>query len=194
MGLAGIADKNFDYTNYSFNTITSSTLSRALKVVEKAGGKASGDEITIPYQSPKPPELEQWDPGIPDKLIKFDDAAWRWKGAWSDELGGRDKKRVAGKSAAGAGSEATLGFDGVAFALIGPLSRQGGRADVLLDGKKVGQLDSYIVERTNDNDLWHVYGLKPGSHTFTIVTRDDADQRSQGEKIVIERAIVYRAR
>jgi hypothetical protein len=69
VGLAEIADKKFDYTDYSFNTITSSTLSRALKVIEMSGGKISGDDITIPYQSPKPPKLEQWDPGIPDKLI-----------------------------------------------------------------------------------------------------------------------------
>jgi hypothetical protein len=192
-GLAEIADKKFDYTNYSFNTITSSTLGRALKVIEMAGAKVAGDEITIPYQSPKPPKLEQWDPGVPDKLIKFDDAAWQWKGAWSEEIRG-DKKKIASKSAAGAGSEVTLSFDGVAIALVGALSQQGGRADVRLDGKKVGQLDSYIVERTNDNDLWHIYGLTPGRHTVTIVTRDDADPRSHGKKIVIERAIVYRAR
>jgi hypothetical protein len=193
-GLAEIADKKFDYTNYSFNTITASTLGRALKVIELAGGKVSGDEITIPRQSPKAPKLEQWDPGVPDKLVKFDDSAWRWKGSWSDEMGGRDKNKIIGKSAAGAGFEVTLSFDGVAFALVGPLSQQGGRADVRLDGKKVGQFDSYIVERTNDNDLWHIYGLKPGEHTVTIVTRNDADPRSQGKKIVIERAIVYRAR
>jgi hypothetical protein len=194
IGLAEIADKKFDYTDYSFNTITSSTLNRALNVIEMTGGKVAGDEITIPYQSPKPPKLEQWDPGIPDKLIKFDDAAWQWKGAWSDEMGSREKKTVIGKSAAGAGSEVTLSFDGVAFALVGPLSQQGGRADVSLDGKKIGQFDSYIVERTNDNDLWHIYGLKPGKHTVTVATRDDADPRSKGKKIVIARAIVYRAR
>jgi hypothetical protein len=194
VGLAEIADKKFDYTDYSFNTITISTLNRALKIIEMAGGKVAGDEITIPYQSPKPPRLEQWDPGIPDKLIKFNDAAWQWKGAWADEMGGKDKKDVVGKSAAGAGSEVTIGFDGVAFALVGRLTQHGGRADVLLDGKKSGQFDAYIVERTYDNDLWHVYGLKPGRHTVTIVTRDDADPRSQGKKIIIERAIVYRAR
>ncbi len=194
VGLAVIADKKFDYTNYSFNTITSSTLSRALKVIEMTGGKVAGDEITIQLQSPKPPKLEQWDPGVPDKLVKFDDAAWQWKGSWADEMGGKDKKTVIGKSAAGASSEVTISFDGVAFALVGPLSQQGGRADVSVDGKKVGQFDSYIVERTYDNDLWHVYDLKPGKHTVTVVTRDDADPRSQGKKIVIERAIVYRAR
>ncbi|MBO0727389.1 MAG: ADP-ribosylglycohydrolase family protein, partial [Blastocatellia bacterium] len=36
MGLAEIADKKFDYTNYSFNTIAASTLGRALKVIELA--------------------------------------------------------------------------------------------------------------------------------------------------------------
>jgi len=64
----------------------------------------------------------------------------------------------------------------------------------LLYGKKAGSLDAYIVERTNDSDLWHAYDLKPGSHTIRIVTRDDADTRSKGKKVSIERAIVYRGR
>ena len=70
----------------------------------------------------------------------------------------------------------------------------GGRAEAYLDGKQVGQIDAYIVERTNDNDLWHTYGLTPGVHTLKIVTRGTADPRSNGKKIVIERPIAYRAR
>jgi len=192
-GIAKIADEKFNYTNYSFNTITESTVQRALKVIELAGGKVSAAEVTLPPQEPKPWRLEQWNPGVPDKLIKFDDAAWQWKGTWVDETDGKDQQKVIGKTAHSAGAEVSLNFNGVALALVGELSQEGGRADIYLDGKKAGQLDAFIIERTFDNALWHVYGLKPGAHTIRIVVRDDADARSKGKKVVIQRAITYRA-
>ena len=54
-------------------------------------------------------------------------------------------------------------------------------------------IDAYVVPDTNDNDLWHVYGLKAGAHTARIVMRDDADPRSSGRKLMISSAIMYRA-
>jgi hypothetical protein len=76
--------------------------------------------------------------------------------------------------------------------VAGPLTQEGGRAEVYLDGKRKGVADAYIVERTHDNALWHVYGLKPGEHTLRIVSTGTADPRSQGTRVAIERAIIYR--
>ena len=192
-GIAKIARQKFDYTNYSFETITESTVKRALKVVEMAGGTITDHDVTVPYQEPKAPKLERWNPGVPDRIVQFDDAAWQWNGAWVDQAHGRNAKSVIGKVASRAGAEVSLTFNGVALALAGDLSQDGGRADVYLDGKKAGQIDAFIIERTHDNALWHVYGLTPGPHTIRIVTRDDADARSKAKRIVIQRAIVYRA-
>lgn len=185
-GIAAIADRKFDYTNYSFNSITDSTIKRALKVIEMAGGKVTDAEVLIPQQKPKPAKLEQFSPGIPDKLIKFDDASWQWKGAWTVEKNG--------KTTNVAGAEASFKFNGVGCMIVGELTQQGGRADVYVDGKKTGQLDAYIPERTHDNALWHIYGLKSGSHNVRIVTREDVDSRSKGKKVVIYRAVAYRAK
>lgn len=194
-GIPAIADKKFDYTNYSFNDITRSTIERALKVVRQAGGTVTDSEVVIPYQAAKAPKLEQWDMGVPEKRIGAKDAAWSWKSGWSEETrGGADQKRFAGMLANGAGAEATLAFTGTAVTLIGNHAQTGGRADVYLDGKKMDEIDAFIVERTHDNDLWHAYGLRPGSHTLKIVTRDDADGRSKGKTVMIEAAITYRAR
>jgi hypothetical protein len=100
--------------------------------------------------------------------------------------------KIAAKGADGAGSEATLTFTGSAVFLLGVNSQTGGRADVYLDGKKERQLDAYIVERTSDDVLWHVYGLTQGPHTLRIVMRDDTDPRSKGKRIVISSAVIYR--
>jgi hypothetical protein len=120
------------------------------------------------------------------------DASWKWKGNWSEEHYWGTNGLLCRKTSSGAGAEATLNFTGSAIALVGKSSQEGGRADVYLDGEKAGEIDAYIVERTNDNDLWHTYGLKPGKHTVRIVTRDDTDPQSKGKKILIETAISYR--
>lgn len=184
-GIAKLADEKFEFTDYSFNTICESTLQRALSLIRKNGGQVTDTEVVVPGQSPKPPKLEQWNPGISDQKLGVKDPAWTWTANWSEDKGAM--------VADGAGREATLKFSGVAVAVIGRLSQEGGRADIYLDGKKVGVADAYIVENTHDNALWHTYGLKPGAHTLRLVTTADADPRSKGRKVTLERAIVYRA-
>lgn len=185
-GIAAIADKKFDYTNYSFNSITDSTVKRALKVIEMAGGKVTDAEVSIPIQTQKPAKFEQFNPGIPDKIIDKNDALWQWKGTWADEK--------FGKTANGAGAEVSFKFNGVGCMLVGELTQQGGRADVYVDGKKANQIEAYIPERTHDNALWHIFGLKNGEHTIKIVALDEADKRSKGKKVILDRAVIYRAR
>jgi hypothetical protein len=150
-----------------------------------AGGKVSDSEVSIPIQKPKAPKLEQWTPGIPDRKIDATDAAWSWQGDWKEDKGA--------KSTETPGSEVVLKFTGVAVALVGDLSQTGGEADVYLDGKKVGVADAYIVDNTNDNVLWNVYGLKPGQHTVRLVATGGADPRSKGKKLSLSKAVVYRA-
>ncbi|HYK88306.1 MAG TPA: ADP-ribosylglycohydrolase family protein [Acidobacteriota bacterium] len=193
-GIPKLADTKFEFTNYSFNTICKSTLNRALENIRRAGGKVEGTETVIPYQQPQAPRLEQWDPGIPDKRVAFDNSSWTFRGNWSDVSQGGSNPKVVGKSAAGAGAEAELKFDGVAVILVGRYSQSGGRADVFLDSTKVGEINAYIVERTNDNALWHTYGLKPGMHILRIVARDDSDPRSKGKVLSISSAVTFRAR
>ncbi len=193
-GIPALADTKFEFTNYSFNGICKSTLERALKVIRKAGGRVEGNEVIVPDQAPMAPKLEQWNPGIPDKRIEITDSAWTWKGNWSDEKAHNDASRTEGKAAAGAGAEVELKFAGSAVIVVGPYSQSGGRADVYLDGKKAGEINAYIVERTSDNALWHIYGLKQAPHTLRIVTRDDADARSKGKRIMLQTAVTFRAR
>lgn len=189
-GIPALADKKFDYTNYSFNSISESTLRRALEVVRRAGGKVTENFVEIPAQEPKPWKLEQWNPGKPQALVPITDPGWAWMGKWTD---GKSVRGFASRVAEGAGSEVVFNFEGVAVAIVGPLSQSGGRADVFLDGVKQRQLDAYIPVRTHDDALWHTYGLQPGKHSLRIVARDDADSRSTGRQLIISKAIVYSA-
>jgi hypothetical protein len=192
-GLPALADRKFSYTRYSFNEIVASTLTRALKVIESAGGRVTPTEVEVPVQEPQAPSLEQWAAGAPMKRVEPSEAAWAWKGSWTQgtmDLWGR---KIANRTAQGAGAEATLTFEGTGIALVGRCSQEGGRADVYLDGRKVGELDAWIPERTHDNDLWHLTGLAPGRHTVRVVTRDDSDPRSRGKEVRIDWAVIYGA-
>jgi hypothetical protein len=184
-GIAPLAETKFEFTDYSYNSICQSTLNRALMVIKKNSGKILDAEILIPSQKPKPSRLEQWNPGVPYRKVPATHPAWSWSGSWMDLKGAR--------VSTGMGNEAVLKFNGVAIALVGPLTQDGGRAQVFLDGRKIGLADTYIVERTHDNALWHTFGLRPGEHTLRLVTLDQADVRSKGYRVGIEQAVLYRA-
>ncbi len=193
-GIPALADTRFAYTRYSFNEIVASTLARAMKVIEGSGGRVTSGDIEIPAQAPQSPPLEQWDPGRPVQRIPYSDPRWNWKGAWKDGLFKHAWGENRFKQAGGSGDEVSFAFDGTGVAIVGRCLQDGGRADVYLDGAKADDLDAWIPERTNDNDYWHVTGLAPGRHTVRLVVRGDADPRSTGHEIQIERAIVYAPR
>jgi hypothetical protein len=192
-GIPALADRKFKFTQSSLNDICRSTLARALKLVRLAGGTITDAEVTVPVQAPEAAALEQWDMGIPDRRVGIEDPAWRFKG-FSRAAGSSSRDTVTRMRASGPGAEAVLTFTGAAVAVVGDMTGEGGRADAYLDGERVQPIDAYIVERTHDNDLWHVYGLPQRQHTLRIVTRDDADPRSKGKTVAIFEAVVYRAR
>jgi hypothetical protein len=86
-----------------------------------------------------------------------------------------------------------LGFEGTGVAILGRLSTDGAKVDVLVDGQHQAWLaDAYVPERTHDVVLWHRTDLKPGRHTVRLVTRADADPRSRGRRVTVREALVYR--
>jgi hypothetical protein len=190
--IANLADSRFSNTEYSFNDIVRSTEIRVFEIIRQAGGTVSETQVMIPLQSPQAPKLELCNFGVPAKVVWVQDAAWDWQGNWAEKDGNIWDKIIRVKETAGAGSEATLSFNGTGLALVGDLAENGGRADVYLDGVKNELIaDAYIVPDTHDNDLWRIHGLPPGDHTLRLVMRDDADPRSSGRKVMISRAIVY---
>lgn len=185
-GIPAIADRKFAFTRYSFEDIVKSTMARAFRVVEGAGGQVTSRELVVPLQEPMAPPLEQWTPGVPVARLTASDPAWSFKGDWAD-----DGK---GKEASATGASAELAFTGTGIAIVGRGIPAGGRADVLLDGVKAGEIDAFVAKDTNDNDAWHRLGLAAGAHTVRIVLRADADRRSTGTKVRLERAVVYGSR
>ena len=191
-GIPALGDRKFAYTSYSFEDIVDSSLRRARQVIEREGGTVGEHEVAIPWQRPSPPVLEQWDMGVPDRRIEAGAAEWRWQGAWREA---RDRDgRPAGRVTDAKRAVAELSFTGTAISVTGRYGEEGGRAEVLLDGRPAGAIDAWIPARTHDNALWHAYDLPPGPHTLRIVTTGTADLRSTGTAVEIAGAIVYSPR
>jgi hypothetical protein len=179
----------FNYTVYSFNDIVESSEKRALDVIRQAGGTVNDDEVEIPVQSPKTPNLELFEFGAPVKAYRADDKALKWKGDWKDA---KERHNLPAKQSSAPGSEMTLNFKGTGIALVSELSQDGGRADVYIDGQKSElAADDFIVPNTIDTDLWRMFGLSPGEHTLRLKVREDADPHSSGHRIMLTRALVY---
>ena len=145
--------------------------------------------MTIPFQEPKPPALEQWNMGIPDKRIDTLDLAWTWKGRWRGALLGW-RWHLRPQDHAEAGSEATLGFTGSAISLVGNYSQEGGKADVYLDGKR-RQAKLALYRSQTPTTTSGIYGPSAEGHTLPRRPRTDADSRSRGRKFAIRSAVSF---
>jgi hypothetical protein len=160
-GIPAIADRKFRFTSYSFNDIVRSSYDNAIRNVAAAGGlMLNGHEARFPLERPKPPSLEQFDPGIPAERIAASDPRWQWQGDWKTQ----DREGRIASSA----SSAQLSFQGTGIALTGPYLKDGGKARIFLDGKPVASIDSRDTGNNSDIDLWHQAGLKSGTHTVRL--------------------------
>lgn len=190
-----IAQRKFDFTDYSFEDIVASTERRALLVVQRAGGRVTDEAVEIPVQAVSAPPLETSGYGRPLQVVLASDAAWKWRGEWGTRQGEIWGEKYVVREASGAGHEAELRFRGTGLALLGDLTRDGGRAEVYVDGKKCElPADAFIADDvTHDNDLWRIQGLPDSEHVLRLVLIDAADPRSAGQRLGILQAIVYRA-
>jgi len=75
-----------------------------------------------------------------------------------------------------AGDVLEFTFEGTGLTLNGNWIRDGGKADIYIDGEFQRTIDSYFYysgqEHYNMN-LWHVFGLKSGMHTLRLVVKGE---------------------
>jgi ADP-ribosylglycohydrolase len=185
--LPAIAGEKFSYTNYSFDSIVKSTVERAKLVVEREGGRVSGQEIVIPAQSPESLKLEQFAPGKVVERVAVADPRWKWRGTW-EKVG----KQTVERRSKTAGAEAIVTFEGTGAMLVGSLDTGRGTADLYLDGKPMGKIDGYNDDGDRDSEgLWGKFDLKPGAHTVRIVVNGQPYPGSKDAWMNLEDLILY---
>ena len=78
---------------------------------------------------------------------------------------------------------------------MGNWVKDGGKADIYLDGKLNSTIDTYFFWRNQEHynmNLWHAFGLQPGSHDVKLVVRGEKRPESAGTKIYVSEALIFK--
>lgn len=197
--IPAIADKPFLHTNSSYNTAIDQTLKFIEQNVIRHGGEVTADMYLIKAQEPKfEGKLEQ---AYARKVMSYqtqitDIGKWTLKGDWKDFIygdGDQDLYKVANSP----NDTLEFTFEGTGISLLGSWNKDAGKADVYINDKFVKQIDTYFREEAGKYDvnrahIFHHMNLNPGKHKVTLVVSKDKHPKSEGHKIYVERAVVYR--
>jgi hypothetical protein len=194
-GIDGIADRKFQYTDFTFHSIVASTEKRTIALVQRHGGRLEGDTLVVKTQSAKAAPLEVWDDyGSPVERIGVNDSRWTWKGAWQTKESKTKRGPVPARIATEKGAEVSITFEGTGAIVVGPYLPAGGKADVYLDGKLDRTVDVYPDEDhvKLSEAVWHAFGLRAGKHSIRLVVRGEPYPGSKGSAIQLEDMVVFR--
>jgi hypothetical protein len=199
-GVSNMGDSLFINTDYSFNKAVKNTFNYATKLIAENGGKVGGNEITIVKQSPVAPALEVSFPNVVlDKKISiFDNNAWTFTGNWKtyQRVGWSGEKPWDQAIFAENPDDAIeISFLGSGISIYGNWFKDGGKADVFLDGKLMHTIDTYYNYNNQDHDnitIWHVTGLANAQHKVKLVVKGQKKSESLGTKIYITNANIYK--
>lgn len=192
-----IADCKFLHTDYSFNKAVDQTLAFIRENVVANGGKVTADTYTIKKQLPKAAEYLRGFNGIKvSELVPVTDLnRWTFAGNWEDFVYG-DGDDAPYLVATTPGDSATIKFNGTGIALLGSWNVDGGRADVSIDGEQIKTIDTYYVTEAgkfegNRAYLFFILDLPAGNHTLSIVNSEVNNPKSSGNRIYLEKALIY---
>ncbi|MBK8882004.1 MAG: ADP-ribosylglycohydrolase family protein [Bacteroidales bacterium] len=198
-GVTAIGDSLFINTTYSFNTAVSATDKYARELIAKDGGEVSDNSIKIKLQEPVAPPNEISFPDVVfDRRMEiFDNNGWKFKGNWKafEKISWPEKKTYKQSMyAENAGDELEISFNGTGISINGNWVKDGGKADVFVDGKLHRSIDTYydFANQEHTASIWHVLNLQPGDHIIRIVASGEKRPESAGTRVYIESAIIFK--
>jgi len=195
-GVNAVGDSLFVHTNYSFNSAVNSTYKYALELIQKEGGKVTGNEISIRTQLPQPILFEVSYPNSAFKCtVSFDSSAWNFSGDWKmHEITNWQKKMIKQSVVSEkAGDAAELKFNGTGISIEGNWYKDGGKAEVFVDGKLHRTIDTYyfFANQQHTTSIWHIMNLKPGNHVVRLVVKGEKRPESEGTKVYLTKAFIF---
>ena len=198
-GVAGIGDSIFINTTCSFNSAVSSTYKYALDLITKNGGDITDGKITILTQEPvvSSPEVSFPDLLFDRTIPVFDDSSWVFKGEWKlfEVPSGKERKMVKQSMfAEKSGDDLMIKFAGTGISVEGNWVKDGGKADVYVDGVLNRTIDTYynFAQQQHVASIWHVTGLSGGIHTVKFAVRGEKRPESSGTRVYISSATIFK--
>ena len=197
-GVNAMGDSLFIFTSYSFNSAVASTFKYAEELIQKDGGTVAEKNIRIKAQAPVAPVYENSFPDVVfDRSISiFDKGAWSYKGKWkSYEVTNRNNEKInQSMFAEKEGDELELSFTGTGVSLVGNWYRDGGKADVYIDGTLHRSIDTYydFANQQHTESIWHILKLQPGEHKVRLVVKGEKRPESSGTRVYITSAVIFK--
>jgi len=197
-GVKSLGDSLFIHTTYSFNTAVASTFRYANELITKNGGYVNDKNIMIKVQDPVAPELEVAFPDVVfDKSVSaFEAGPWKIKGKWNvnevSDRGNQLRKQAIWSDKAG--DELEISFNGTGISLTGNWFRDGGKADIYVDGILHRTIDTYydFANQQHTESIWHVLHMAPGDHTVRLVVKGEKRPESNGSRVYITSATIFK--
>jgi hypothetical protein len=196
-----IGDSVFVNTSYSFNKAVEKTLEYAQKLAVENGGETSDKELKIKVQQPQSMPLEVAFPKLvfDKKISAFSTEGVQLKGKWVSytfinpwsKMEVKDQARFSGN----AGDEIIFNFEGTGVSLAGNWVKDGGKADVFIDGQFKRTIDCYFnfANQQHENmSMFHVINLPEGKHTIKLVVKGEKRPDSAGTNVYVTEAIVFK--
>ena len=198
-GVKIMSDSIFINTSYSFNSAVASTEKYAHTLILKNGGKIDDKDIVIQTQLAVAPAQEISFPNVVfDKTVSvFDKNGWSFKGSWKPfEIISESEKKVTKQSMYSdkAGDELDFDFSGTGISVEGNWYKDGGKADIYVDGNLHRKIDTYynFANQQHTVSIWHVLNLKPGDHKIRIIVKGEKRPESSGTRIYITSATIFK--
>ncbi len=186
-----MGDSMFINTSYSFNLAVDKTMQYAQKLAAETGGEATSKELKVKVQQPKSFPLEVAFPKLvfDKKVSVFANEGWSMKGKWADS---KNKKA---KCSGTAGDEISFTFEGTGVSIVGYWLRDGGKADVYVDGQLKRTIDCYFYfskQEHGNMNLYHITNLPQGKHSVRLVVKGDKCPESAGTNVYVSEAVVFK--
>lgn len=197
-GVEAVSDTLFINTTYSFNTAVAASMKYAGDLIQKEGGKTEGNNWLIKRQAPVAAAMEVAFPNLVyDKIIlPFDSKEYKFKGSWKSYEVKNDNEKKINQSmyTAKKGDEVEITFDGTGISVEGNWYKDGGKADVYVDGKLNRTIDTYynFAGQQHTASIWHVLNLESGIHTVKVVVKGEKRPESEGTRVYLTAATIFR--
>lgn len=197
-GVRAAGDSLFVNTTYTFNKAVTSSYNYALEMISRNGGTTDDSIIRIKIQEPFAPAFEDSYPNLlfDHEISIFDTSSWTCKGKWTEyyEISWGDGKPYRQSLyAENPGDEIEVSFKGTGLSLEGNWYRDGGIAEVYVDGKLHRKIDTYyfFADQQHTTSIWHVLNLNPGNHTVKLIVKGEKRPEATGTKLYLTKAIVF---
>jgi hypothetical protein len=196
-----IGDSVFVNTTYSFNKAIDKTIVYAQKLAVENGGEATSTELKIKVQAPQAFPLEVSFPKLVfdhKMYVNSKDGVGK-KGDWTGNSKPKDPTKIEETSpavySAKAGAEIIFTFEGTGVSLVGNWFKDGGKADIFVDGVYKRTIDCYFnfANQQHENmDLYHITNLAEGKHSIRVVVKGEKRPEATAANVYINEILVFK--